>query len=364
MAQTILNNKQSSNGSPYSFYTVEVTPSGRTANTVNLAITVKSHLQYSESVQGTGITLTGYLKISGVSYEIPLKSRTETWSGTTVHTASKNITVTGLSASATSITGVTFSVVNAYDNSSSLSDTSCSNITIPVGNSLSGLILGNTSIFIGDSISSKIDSVVSSNTHKIVATSGSNSYTMVSGKSGGNLDLEFSVSRFAPWFDTSSKTLDVTLTLTTYNSGGTSLGSVKRDITIIMTGDVGKPSTPTAAISEETANGATITLTRPSSYQYGATFKNWKVTSNEGTVSVSGNTITATVDLNKTVIVSIQAVDSRGFESDVVNLVYHLRKRGFCIYKDGIWKPYKAIVYMNGAHTKTKGRIYNNSWKS
>ena len=81
---------------------------------------------------------------------------------------------------------------------------------------------------------------------------------------------------------------------------------------------------------------------------YGSTFKNWKVSANEGTVSVSGNTITATVDVNKTAIVSIQAVDSRGCESDVVNLVYHLRKKGFCIYKDGIWKPYKAIVYMNG----------------
>ena len=364
MAQTILNNKQSSNGSPYAFYTVEVTPSGRTANTVNLAITVKSHLQYSESFQGTGIILTGYLKISGVSYEIPLKSRAETWSGTTVHTASKNITVTGLSASATSITGVIFRVVNAHDNSSSLSDTSCSNITIPVGNSLSGLILGNTNTFIGDSISSKIDSVVSSNTHKIVVESGSHSYTMVSGKCGGDLDLKFPVSRFTPWFDTASKTLDVTLTLTTYNSSGTSLGSVKRYITIVMTGDVGKPSIPVAVIGERTVSGATILLTEPSTFKYGATFKNWKVSANEGTVSVSGNTITATVDVNKTAIVSIQAVDSRGFESDVVNLAYHLRKRGFCIYKDGIWKPCKAIVYMNGAHTKTKNRIYNNGWKA
>ena len=53
-----------------------------------------------------------------------------------------------------------------------------------------------------------------------------------------------------------------------------------------------------------------------------------------------------------------------GLESDVVNLAYHLRKRGFYIYKDGVWKPCKAIVYMNGAHTKTKGRIYDNGWKA
>ena len=363
MAQTILNNKQSSNGSPYAFYTVEVISSERTANSVNLVIIVKSHLQNSESVQGTGIILTGYLKISGVSYEIPLKSSSTKWSGTTVYTSNKNITVNGLSASATSITGVTFSVVNAYDNSSSLSNTSCSNITIPAGNSVSGFSLSHNPARLGDTVTATINSVAPSHYHKIVATAGNNSYTFAT-NARMSIDLVFTTSSFGSWFSTKSKELEVTLTMTTYDLSGTSIGSVTQEITVLMTDELGKPSTPTAAISEETANGATIILTRPSSYQYGATFKNWKVTSNEGTVSVSGNTITSTVDVNKTVIVSIQAVDSRGFESDVVNLVYHLRKRGFCIYKDGIWKPYKAIVYMNGAHTKTKGRIYNNSWKS
>ena len=100
MAQTILSEKQSTGGSPYAFYTIEVTPSGRTANSVNLAVKVKSHLQYSESYQGTGVTITAYLTINETNYSIPLKSSSATWSGTTVYTASKNITVNGLSASA------------------------------------------------------------------------------------------------------------------------------------------------------------------------------------------------------------------------------------------------------------------------
>lgn len=362
MAQTILNEKQSTGGSPYAFYTVEVTPSGRTANSVNLAITVKSHLQYSESYQGTGVTITAYLNINGTNYSIPLKSSSATWSGTTVYTASKNITVNGLSASATSITGVTFSV-STSDGSSALSSTPCSNITISAGNSVSGFSLSHNPARLGDSVTATINSVASTNYHKIVATAGSKSYTFTT-NAKTSAKLVFTASRFGPWFSTTSKELEVTLTMTTYDSSGTSLGSVAQEITIIMTDKFGKPSTPTAVISNETANGATIALTRPSSYKFGATFKNWKVTANEGTVSVSGNTITATVDVNKTTIVSIQAVDSRGFESDVVNLTYHLRKKGFCIYKDGIWKPHKAIVYMNGAHTKTKGRIYNNSWKA
>ena len=229
-------------------------------------------------------------------------------------------------------------------------------------NSVSGLFLSHNPARLGDTVTATINSVAPSRYHKIVATAGSNSYTFTT-NARVSIDLAFTASRFGSWFGTTSKELKITLTMTTYDLSGTSIGSVTQEITIIMTDELGKPSTPTAVISEETANGATISLTTPSSYKYGATFKNWKVSANEGTVSVSGNTITATVDANKTVIVSIQAVDSRGFESDVVNLAYHLRKKGFCIYKDGIWKPHKAIVYMNGAHTKTKGRLYDNGWK-
>ena len=229
-------------------------------------------------------------------------------------------------------------------------------------NSVSGLILSHNPARLGDTVMAAIKSVAPAHYHKIVATAGSNSYTFAT-NARISIDLAFTASRFGSWFSTTSKELKVTLTMTSYDLSGTSVGSVTQEITILMTDELGKPSTPTAAISEETTNGATIALTPPSSYQYGATFKNWKVSANEGTVSVSGNTITATVDVNKTAIVSIKAVDSRGFESDVVNLAYHLRKRGFCIYKDGIWKPHKAIVYTNGAHTKTKGRIYDNGWK-
>ena len=97
MAQTILSEKQSTGGSPYAFYTVEVTPSGRTANSVNLAVKVKSHLQYSSSYRGTGVTITAYLTINGTNYSIPLKlsSATNTGFGAlflSTASASKDIT--------------------------------------------------------------------------------------------------------------------------------------------------------------------------------------------------------------------------------------------------------------------------------
>ena len=34
------------------------------------------------------------------------------------------------------------------------------------------------------------------------------------------------------------------------------------------------------------------------------------------------------------------------------------------LLEDGIWKSHKAIVCTNGVHTKTKGRIYDNGWKT
>ena len=47
--QKILDQKQSTYGSPYCIYTVEVQPSSRTENSVKLKVKVTSHLKYSDS---------------------------------------------------------------------------------------------------------------------------------------------------------------------------------------------------------------------------------------------------------------------------------------------------------------------------
>lgn len=132
---TILNEKKSSAGSPYIFYTITANPSNRTANTVDLEIKVTSHLQYSSSSLGTGV-LTGYLKINNTNYSVNIKSKSESWSGTTKHTTTKQITIEDLTGSQTLLEDITFRVARETGSSSSsgyLKETTCSDIEIPVG---------------------------------------------------------------------------------------------------------------------------------------------------------------------------------------------------------------------------------------
>ena len=364
MAQTLLSEKKSTAGSPYMFYTVEVTPSNRTATGVTISLTVKCHLQYSESTSGTGITYTAGLYVGDSWRELQLKSSSDSWSGTTVHTKSTSFTVTGLSATTTSLTGIKFRVVKKVSGSTVttggyLAETSVSNITIPVGNSASSFTLNSDTVRLGDSLIANINRVESSNYHKIVGTLGSNSHTFIS-NAGTSATLTFDESTFGSWFGTTSVEVTITITLITYGSSGTNLGSTTEEITLKIPEDLGKPSTPTAVKTSETATGATIAVTQPTTFKYGATFSEWEVTTNEGTISVSGDTVTASIDVNKTVVVSIRAVDSRGLKSDVVNIVCHIRKRGVCLYKDGIWKHMKARHY-NGAWVKSKPYVCDGS---
>lgn len=132
---TILNEKKSSAGSPYIFYTITVNPLNRTANTVDLEIKVTSHLQYSSSSLGTGV-LTGYFKINNTNYSVNIKSKSESWSGTTKHTTTKQITIEDLTGSQTLLEDITFRVARETGSSSSsgyLKETMCSDIEIPIG---------------------------------------------------------------------------------------------------------------------------------------------------------------------------------------------------------------------------------------
>ena len=226
MAQTILNEKKSTVGNPYAFFTVQVTPSDRTTNSVKLAITVKSHLQWSDSLLGTGYTMTGYLKVNDTSYSITLKTSSEVWSGTTVYTATRTITINELDSATTSLTGVTFRVAGE----SRLNETSCSSITIPSGNGHSTFTLSATSVNIGSSLKVTISREVSTNYHKIVASFNGNSHTFTS-NAGTSATLTFSQSTFSSWFSSTSPEITVALIMTTYDSSGTKLGATVSRIT-------------------------------------------------------------------------------------------------------------------------------------
>ena len=143
MAQTILSNKQSTSGSPYVIYTVNVTPSNRTLTTVDLSVQITAHLKNADSSLGTGsgygikgkLTVAGQTKwFDGASGNGPIiKGTNSSWSGTGNHTTSAySYTITGLSWNTTSLSASFYAIRTSGNTSNAgyLKTTDCTAITI------------------------------------------------------------------------------------------------------------------------------------------------------------------------------------------------------------------------------------------
>ena len=147
MAQTILSNKQSTSGSPYVIYTVNVTPSNRTLSTVDLTVQITAHLKNADSSLGTGsgygikgkLTVNGQDKwFDGASGNGPIiKGTGSSWSGTGNHTtAAYTYTITGLSWDTTSLSASFYAIRTSGNTSNAgyLKTTDCTAITIDRAN--------------------------------------------------------------------------------------------------------------------------------------------------------------------------------------------------------------------------------------
>lgn len=176
---TILSKTKSSVGNPYCYYKVESTSiTDRTVNTVKIAVKITSNLASSQSHFGTGYTLNAQLYLNGSwSSNIQLKGSSDSWSGTNEHTKTATLTVSGLSATQTSITGVKFKVTSsASDDACQLNSTNCNNITIPAG--LAPSLITSVSSGTTDYYPAVVwTPVASSLTYKIKYSFGSWSYT-------------------------------------------------------------------------------------------------------------------------------------------------------------------------------------------
>ena len=126
---TILSNKKSSGGSPYCYYTVEVTTSNRTASQVTVNVTVKMHLASSSSYLGSGYYVKVHLYVAGAWHEATIKGSSASWSGTKTHSKSFSFTVSA-AASATALTGIQFKATANTNTACKRSAVSCSNIAI------------------------------------------------------------------------------------------------------------------------------------------------------------------------------------------------------------------------------------------
>lgn len=358
---TVLSNKQSTVGSPYVIYTVQLQPSSRTASTVNIDCIVTLHLSSSSSHLGTGYVLTGYITINGQIFSIDLKGRSESWNGTTNHTASTSFQVTGLSSSTTSLSS-TFSVTNSGGNAGTLSETSMSLITIDSGNSVS-LFKIQSDIYVGDKVTASITSTSSTNYHKISISSGSKSTTFTSNTKSDYV-CSFLSSTFNSWFSSTVNMIEATMTCTTYSSSGSNLGSVSQKVYVYLHEYQYKPTGGSGKVSSESITSCTIALTRPT-FKNSATFSKWNVSSNIGTATVSGNTVTvsglSSASNTETGVLTVVCTDSRGFISDPVYVVFHIRRSGFYVY-NGAWIHASPMLY-NSGYKNVTAAVYNSGWK-
>lgn len=138
---TLLNEKKSTGGDPYAYYTVNATASDRTTNDVKVVVEVISRLSSSQAFLGTGATYgrDGYITLLGKEYKIPLKATNERWSGTTKHKAYSGELTIEIEGSKSQIENIKFrvsptgSASGNYNQAAALKSTSCNNLYIGIG---------------------------------------------------------------------------------------------------------------------------------------------------------------------------------------------------------------------------------------
>lgn len=130
-SETLLNATSTAN-SPIIHYKVTAKASDRTSASVKVNVSIKTWLDKDASYFGRGYGLKGHVYIGGSWRTITLKDTTAYWRGKTGHTVSLNVTVNGLSESATELTGIKFKVtrIDSSGTAGILGETACKNLPI------------------------------------------------------------------------------------------------------------------------------------------------------------------------------------------------------------------------------------------
>lgn len=130
-AQTLIKIR-TTQSAPKFIYAATAKVSGRTQSAVTLDISLTATLGASESYFGRGLSLNGAFYIGGAWHTIPIKKESEYWKGSSGHTVNKTITVTGLTESTASLTGIKFRVTrgDTGGTAGTLSATACNDLKI------------------------------------------------------------------------------------------------------------------------------------------------------------------------------------------------------------------------------------------
>ena len=117
---------------PWVKYKVIAKATNRTEKSVKVTVSVTASLSGSNEYWHNSGELVGSIYIGGAWHNVTLKSAHDRWNGTTGHTKNITVTVTGLSASTTSLTDIKFKATRS-DNigkTGVLAATACKNLTI------------------------------------------------------------------------------------------------------------------------------------------------------------------------------------------------------------------------------------------
>lgn len=117
---------------PYIDYKVTAKASGRTANSVKVTLSITGSLATESNYFLSGYILKAAVYIGGAWREVTLKNSTDKWRGKTAHTANITVTVTGLSATTSALTGIKFRATrgDGYGTAGILGETACNNLAI------------------------------------------------------------------------------------------------------------------------------------------------------------------------------------------------------------------------------------------
>lgn len=118
--------------SPNVKYDVTAKATGRTANSVKVTASIKAALTSGGSYWKNAGVLVTSIYIGGKWHNVTMKAAGDKWEGQTGHTKNITVTVTGLSASTTALTGIKFKATrsDSLGKTGVLSETACKNLSI------------------------------------------------------------------------------------------------------------------------------------------------------------------------------------------------------------------------------------------
>ena len=113
-------------------YKVTAKASGRTEKTVKVDFAITASLAYASNYFGYGYGLKASVYVGGSWHNVTLKTTNARWSGNSGHTVNLSVTVSGLTATQSALTGLKFKVsrTDSYGTSGILGETACSNLAI------------------------------------------------------------------------------------------------------------------------------------------------------------------------------------------------------------------------------------------